>query len=141
MDIWVDPDNGNDDNSGLTREQALQRLTKACERMPIRNALTKGIKINLVAGDYCEAIVPICLAGIMGTDKAPVVFCAADDVGSARLPPMNVLNCSHVHFEGLDFSAAGRSILHFEGSAYIHMKKVSIKFGEFKAVDKMTLSI
>ncbi len=52
-DLWVDPVNGNDNNSGTSQNQALQTITAAWNRTgPFTNT---GYRINLLPGTYpCE---------------------------------------------------------------------------------------
>lgn len=51
-EIWVDPAQGNDSNTGMRAASALRTIT-AWQRIPSGNALTvTGYRINLIRGTY-----------------------------------------------------------------------------------------
>ena len=51
-DVWLDPINGKDSNSGASRDQALRTMTAAWNRIPEGTLTTTGYRILLIAGDY-----------------------------------------------------------------------------------------
>lgn len=57
-DVWVDPAGGTDTASGMSRAEGPRTLTEAWRRVPARTPLVQGIRINLIAGVYPEAVVP-----------------------------------------------------------------------------------
>ena len=126
-DIWVNPVNGSDTNGGATRNQAVRTLSKAWRRVPIGTPLVQAIRINLITGGYPEAIVPNYWENRIGTFVAPIMIRAVDGAGTARLPAMNVFGCHHLYFEGLDISAAGGDILHFNSSSSILLRNVTVR--------------
>jgi hypothetical protein len=136
VDIWVDPVSGNDANGGATRDQALRTLSKAWRHVLLND---QGIRINLVEGDYPEATVPIMWEDRTGTFTTPVIIRAADGVGTARLPAMNVARCNHFHLDGLTISAAGRAILHFEASSDIRLRNVTVRSTAAVATNGVTV--
>ena len=126
-DIWVNPVNGSDTNGGATRNHAVRTLSEAWRRVPIGTPLIQAIRINLIAGGYPEAIVPNYWENRIGTFVAPIMIRAVDGAGTARLPAMNVFGCHHLYFEGLDISAAGGDILHFDSSSSILLRNVTVR--------------
>ena len=123
FDIWVDPVSGNDANGGATRDQALRTLSKAWRHVLLNE---QGLRINLVEGDYPEATVPNVWEDHTGTFATPVMIIAADGVGTARLPAMNLTRCRHFHLDGLTISAASRAVLHFEAWSDIRLRNVTV---------------
>ena len=126
-DIWVDPVAGSDAAAGASRDAALRTLSEAWRRVPIDTELTTGVRINLVAGTYGEAIVPNYWESRHGTQAAPVIIRAADGAGSARLPNMNVFDCRHLVLDGLDLSAGGGDVLHLERCSNVLVRDTTIR--------------
>ncbi|MBM4023717.1 MAG: hypothetical protein FJ284_16030, partial [Planctomycetes bacterium] len=89
------------------RDLALRTLAEAWRRVPAGTALSQGVRINLAAGTYPESALPAYWENRRGTFAAPVIVRAADGPGTARLPTVNVFDCHHLRFEGLEISAAG----------------------------------
>jgi hypothetical protein len=127
VDIWVDPGGGDDTRPGGTRDQAVRTLTEAWARVPVGTTLSQGYRINLVAGDYAAASVPNYWERRLGTRDAPVVIRAADGAGTARLPAMNVFGCTSLFLIGLDISAGGGDVLHFEACSQILVRDTTVR--------------
>ena len=127
IDIWVDPSAGNDAGSGASRDQSLRSLSAAWGRVPIGVTLTTGVRINLVAGTYPESIVPNYWEARHGTLAAPVIIRAADGAGTARLPTVNVFDCSFLYFDGLDISSGGGDVLHFDACSHILVRNTTVR--------------
>ncbi len=126
-DLWVDPTAGNDAASGISREQAVRTLTEAWRRVPAGTTLSQGVRINLAAGSYSEAMVPNYWENRLGTAAAPIIVRAVDGPGTARLPTVNVFGCSHLSFDGLDISAGGGDVLHFEACSFVLLRNTTIR--------------
>jgi len=126
-DIWVDPAGGNDARSGASRGEAVRTLTEAWRRVPEGVPLARGVRINLAAGVYAESAVPNYWENRLGTREAPIVVRAADGPGSARLPAVNVFGCRHLQFDGLDISAGGGDVLHFEACSSILLRGTTVR--------------
>lgn len=105
-DIWVDPTNGSDSNSGTSRESALRTISAAWNMIPIESVLsTTGYRIQLVAGDYPEDTLPNYWERRIGTASFPIIIQAADGRGTARLlGDMNVYRVSYLYL--IDFDIA-----------------------------------
>jgi hypothetical protein len=127
VDLWVDPVRGTDAASGVGRAQALRTVTEAWRRIPVGTPLTLGFRINLVAGTYPESSVPAYWESRRGTVTAPVIVRAADGPGTARLPAINVFNCRRLYLDGLDISAGGGDVAHFEACTHILLRDCTIR--------------
>lgn len=126
-EIWVDPRSGDDARAGASRAEAVRTLTEAWRRVPVGRALSQGVRINLVAGTYPESAVPNYWENRIGTPAAPVILRAADGPGSAQLPTVNVFGCHHLYFEGLDISAGGGDVLHFEACTHVLLRNTTVR--------------
>lgn len=126
-DVWVDPLRGTDSASGAGRDQALRTVTEAWRRIPIGTPLVTGFRINLVQGTYPESSIPNYWESRRGTVNAPVIVRAADGPGTARLPAINVFNCRRLYLEGLDISAGGGDVAHFEACTHILLRDCTIR--------------
>jgi hypothetical protein len=127
VDLWVDPVRGRDAATGATRDQALQSISEAWRRVPIGVPLTTGFRVNLVAGTYDQASVPVYWESRRGTVSAPVIVRAADGPGTARLPAINAFNCRRLYLEGLDISAGGGDVVHFEACTHVLLRDCTIR--------------
>jgi len=126
-EIWVDPACGNDARAGGTRADAVRTLAEAWRRVPAGVTLSQGVRINLVAGTYAEASVPNYWENRLGTPAAPIIVRAADGPGTARLPAVNVFGCRHMYFQGLDISAGGGDVLHFEACTHVLLRDTTVR--------------
>jgi len=126
-DLWVDPLAGSDSASGATRDAAVRTVTEAWRRVPVGVPLAVGVRINLVAGTYDPASVPHFWENRLGTVRAPVILRAADGPGTARLPALNVFGCRRLQIDGLDFSAAGGDVVHFDSCTHVLLRDTTIR--------------
>ena len=126
-DIWVDPISGDDTHDGATRDHAVRTVTEAWARVPVGIVLSHGYRINLVSGTYAEAVVPNYWENRFGTHDAPVQIRAADGVGTARLPTMNIFGCRSIYLDGLDVSAGGGDVLHFEACSQVLIRDTTVR--------------
>jgi len=102
-DLWVDPVNGSDSNSGASRAAALQTITEAWARIPAGTELTEAFHIQLVAGTYPRTSMPNYWERRYGTSGAPVVIQAADGSRTAHLQgDVNMFDTRYVSLIGLD---------------------------------------
>lgn len=129
-DVWVDPTNGNDANSGNTRAQALRTITAAWGRIPIGVTLTStGYRIMLVAGTYPEGSVPNYWERRYGTFQFPIILQAADGDGTAILPALNVFDTRYFYVIGVRIQAAGGDVFHCEQCRYLLMRDSVVTSG------------
>jgi hypothetical protein len=127
VDVWVDPLHGSDAATGAARGQALRTVVEAWRRVPMNVPLTSGVRINLVAGTYDEANIPAYWESRRGTVTAPVIVRAADGPGTARLPAINAFNCRRLYLDGLDISAGGGDVVHFEACTHVLLRDCTIR--------------
>ena len=126
-EIWVDPTLGDDARGGASRAEAVRTLSEAWRRVPVGIALSQGVRINLMAGTDPESAVPNYWENRLGTQAAPIIVRAADGPGTARLPTVNVFGCRHLAFEGLDISAGGGDVLHFEACTHVLLRNTTVR--------------
>src|SRR6185295_13797988 len=105
-EVWVDPLNGNDGNSGSSRAQALRTLNEAWIRIPQAVTLTtSGYQIKLVAGTYPESSLPNYLESRYGTYQFPITIQAADGAGTAILGgDLNVFDTRYFYLLDLNIT-------------------------------------
>ncbi len=127
VDIWVDPTAGNDARTGASRDLAVRTLTEAWRRVPIRTTLTQGVRINLVPGTYSQSVIPNYWESRWGTHAAPVIVRAADGPGTVVLPTLNLFDVRHFYLEGVEVTAGGGDVVHFESSRNILLRNVTIR--------------
>jgi hypothetical protein len=136
-EIWVDPVNGNDNNNGSMRSQALKTLTAAWGILP-RTFLTTGYKIKLTAGTYTyrdqstNNIVGIYLDERHGTYNFPIIIESVDGLSKAIIfSAIDFRDVSYVYLIGLDFrtdptSDGGGNTLHFAAGDHILIRNCKI---------------
>jgi hypothetical protein len=133
-DIWVDPLNGNDGNSGSSRAQALRTLTAAWNRIPAGQALTgSGRRVLLTQGNYPEASLPNYLEHRYGTAQFPIIFLSVDGRGKAVLQgDLNIFDCRYLYL--IDFTirpVPAGDALHFEQCDHVLMRGLELDGGQW----------
>jgi hypothetical protein len=123
-DIWVDPQNGNDENSGNSRLTALRTLIAAWELIPKTPLNTTGYRIQLITGTFTESQIPLYWENRYGTYKCPVIIQAVDGHGTVNLPSLNIANCSYLYFIGLNIQ--GGNTFHIEGCNHILIRNCKL---------------
>ncbi|NOT59772.1 MAG: hypothetical protein HOP19_06050, partial [Acidobacteria bacterium] len=105
-DIWVDPVNGNDSNSGATRAQALRTVQVAWGRTP-RGATftTTGYRIMLAPGTYPAANFPGYVEWRWGTAQFPTIIQAADGRNTVTVTTsLDVYDCRYLYLLDVNFT-------------------------------------
>jgi hypothetical protein len=133
-DLWVDPVQGRDTNSGASRTEALQTLSEAWSRIPAETTLTnQGVRIQLVAGEYPKDSLPTYLEARYGTWQCPVIIQSADGRLAAVLRgDLNVANCRYLYL--IDFKIApvpSTDTLHLESCQHVLMRGLELDGGLF----------
>lgn len=128
-DIWVDPLNGDDANSGADRTQALQSLNAAWNSIPSGVTLTTtGYRILLVAGIYEADLIPNYMERCYGTYACPVVIQAADGRGTAELlHDLNIFDCRYLYLVDFNITADGNNLIHGEACANMLMRGLTLQ--------------
>ncbi|MEJ5223765.1 MAG: hypothetical protein WHV44_04860, partial [Anaerolineales bacterium] len=80
-EIFVNPQSGDDTRDGLSRATALRTLAEAWNRIPMGQALTTGVRINLLPGEYPAESMPNYWESRYGTPTAPILIQAAEGPG------------------------------------------------------------
>ena len=102
-DVFVDPVNGSDSNSGDTRAAALRTLSEAWRRIPQATALTTGYRIQLMAGTHPRSSVPTFMESRYGSAQFPIVIQSADGSRTARVHgDLNIFDVRYLYLIGLD---------------------------------------
>ncbi len=127
IDLWVDPTAGNDARSGASRDLAVRTVTEAWRRVPVGTTLSQGVRINLMPGTYAQSAVPNYWESRWGTFSAPVIVRAADGPGTVLLPTLNVFDCRYFYLEGVEVTAGGGDVVHFESSRNVLLRNVTIR--------------
>jgi hypothetical protein len=126
-DLWVDPVNGDDENGGTSRREALRTLTAAWDRIPDGARLSStGYRIQLVPGTYPLDILPSYMENRHGTYKYPVIIKASDGAGTVHLTGgLNIFNCEYLYLIGFNIvpDPAGDA-LHFELCNHVLLHQV-----------------
>ena len=126
-DVWVDPVNGNDANSGAVRGQALRTVTAAWNQIPRGETLTAtGFRINLTPGTYSESSLPNYWEERYGTQQCPIILQAVDGAGTVRLPAMNLFDVRYMYLLGLRLESGGGDVLHFEKGDHILLRNTEV---------------
>ena len=128
QDLWVDPENGHDDNTGATRAHALRTITAAWDRIPEGTLASNGYRILLVAGHYPAAAVPGWMASRHGTFQFPVILQAADGPHTARLHGyLDINDVCYLYLINLDIVTdrgygGGGNVVHFAACDHILLR-------------------
>ena len=98
-DIWVNPVNGNDGNSGATRAQALRTVQAALSKTPRGVTFTAtGYRILLTPGTYTDANFPHYVELRYGTAQLPLIVQAADGRNTVTVTTYwNVYDCKYLY--------------------------------------------
>ncbi|MBI2440468.1 MAG: right-handed parallel beta-helix repeat-containing protein [Lentisphaerae bacterium] len=128
-DIWVDPLNGRDGNSGASRAQALRSLDAAWTGIPSDTVLaTTGYRILLAAGAYAADSIPNYMERRYGTYACPVVIQAADGQGTATLlRELNIFDCRYLYLVDFNITAAANNLIHGESCTNLLMRGLTLQ--------------
>jgi len=132
-DIWVDPANGNDANSGNTASKPLKTIQEAWNRIPSKIQLTKtGYRIMLKPGVYKQDDMPLnsWMESRYGTYKCPIIIQSAESSKKVELQLsdiMNIYDCRYLYLVGINVQSGANNVLHLEKCDHILIKQVQIK--------------
>jgi len=128
-DIWVDPNVGNDNNSGATRDQSLRTLTAAWNRIPRGTTLTgAGFRIKLAAGVYPPSAVPGYFELRYGTPQAPIIIQSAEGRGAAVVTAfMNIFDCRYLYLIDLKVAPdSAPNVLHLDRCDHVLLRGLTM---------------
>gem|GEM_PF-736543 len=125
-DIWVDPVNGNDGNSGATRSQALKTLYQAWNSIPMSQTLSAtGYRLMLVAGTYPQTV--SYWQSRWGTAQFPIIIQSADGNGAAVITDMmNVYDCRYLYLIGIKVTATAGDVIHLDHCSHVLVRQVQL---------------
>jgi hypothetical protein len=107
-DVYVDPVNGNDSNSGNSRSSALKTLTAAWNDIPQGQSLSLGVRINILSGSIPESAIPNYMESRYGTFSAPIIIRAIDGAGTVTLlGDLNVYDTKYLYLIDLKIAPSG----------------------------------
>lgn len=125
-DVWVDPTNGSDANTGNSRQTALRTVSAAWNRIPASSTLGNGVRIQLVSGVYPQGVLPNYWENRWGTAAHPVVLNAADGAHTAVLRgDINMFNTRHFYLVGVDIVRDGDAF-HCELCSHILIRNATL---------------
>lgn len=132
-DIWVDPLNGNDSNTGSSRTNALRTITAAWGRIPAGTVLSgTGYRIQLVRGEYPESAIPNWMEARYGTFAYPVIIQAADGSHTVKLHGyLNINDVRYLYLIDLDFVTdpgygGGGNVVHIANGNHILIRRCTL---------------
>ncbi len=131
-DIWVDPVNGNDMNTGNSAINPLKTFSEAWDRIPQSQALTNtGYRIMLMPGNYNENNIPIngWMESRYGSYNCPIIIQSAYNNQKVTLKTgdiINLYNCSYIYLIDLNLTSQANNVLHLEKCDHILMKNLKI---------------
>ncbi len=136
IDIWLDPVNGNDSNTGSSRSSALKTLQAAWSRIPYKVALSSnGYRINITpgvlpCGEYCSAW----YAERYGTYENPIIIQAADGRGTVTINGgLNLYDVSYLYLLDINVVAGGgagafsNNVLHIDKGKIVVLRGLAIR--------------
>lgn len=121
QELWVDPINGDDANSGANPDQALQSLSAAWAQIPQGEELSLGYHIHLLPGQFDAESIPNYWESRYGTDSAPIIIQA--DPGTVTLPNLNLFDIQHLSLIGLTIASEDGMALHCEQCYHVTLRQ------------------
>jgi len=107
-EVYVDPVNGSDNNSGSTSSNAFKSLTQAWNEIPQGRNLSTGVRINILPGTIPESRIPNYLESRYGTYAAPIIIRASEGAGTVTLGgDLNVFDTKYFYLIDLKISPGG----------------------------------
>ncbi len=123
IDLYIDPNTGDDSNDGLSPETALQSLDTAWRRIPMGETLTTGYRLNLAEGTYPENLLPNYWESRYGTYQAPIIIQGAGADNTILAGNVNVYDTHYIYFLNLTISY-GSDAFHCELCQYLLIRDV-----------------
>ncbi|MBF0378700.1 MAG: right-handed parallel beta-helix repeat-containing protein [Desulfamplus sp.] len=125
-EIWIDPVNGNDNNTGVTPSLSLRTLTEAWERT--ENLTNSGYRLNLMPGTYsCEPDerADNCLnyfGNRRGSYQRPLIIQAVNGKHTVTIRGgFDFQNVSYLYLIDLDLKGGGTLPVNISGNNLLHI--------------------
>ena len=141
LDLWVDPLNGSDGNSGTSRADALATISAAWAQIPRATPLSEqGYRIQLLPGDYAESAFPLYWEERYGTAAAPIEIVAAEGAGTVRLHGfLNFFDVRYVSLIDL-YVENGGDVFHCEQCSHFTLQGLRLDGGERQAHETVKIN-
>lgn len=129
-DIYVNPNTGNDSNSGANRTAPLRTVAAAWALIPQSTSLTQPYRILLMSGEYPESSMPPSNWFELrnGDASHPVIIQALDGKHSVHIHAFLQFNqCNYIYLLNLDFVTdpgygGGSNVLHFSSCNHVLLR-------------------
>lgn len=121
--VYVDPINGDDTNDGATAQTALRTITAAWNRIPMGVELTTGYHLQLLPGEYPEAVIPVYWESRYGSYEHPVII--EGDATTVLTAPINLFDSRYLYFLGFTLSP-GVDAFHCERCDHVLLRDLTI---------------
>ena len=135
-DIYVDPQNGSDSNSGNTANSALKSVNAAWRKIPQGRTLSgNGYRVRILPGTVPTSDLPNYWEQRYGTASFPIIFQAENGRGTVNfLNGPNIFDVKHLYFIDVDIipNPAGDAF-HCEKCEYILLRGMHLSGGNKSA--------
>jgi len=102
-DYYINPVQGNDNNSGLSRNSPKRSVTNVWNQIPQNSNLSIGVRINLLPGEYNSSHLPNYWENRLGTANAPIILQATDGYGTVSfVRDINMAGVKYFYLIGVD---------------------------------------
>jgi hypothetical protein len=130
-ELFVDPLHGDDDAPGTSRSEALRTIDAAWREIPTGTALDRGVRIQLLAGEYPEVDLPNYWESKHGTFEHPIILQAIDGRGTAILRgDLNVFDVRYLYLIDVDVEPdPPGDAFHCEQCEYVLLRGVRLDGG------------
>jgi hypothetical protein len=141
-DVWVDPVQGSDTNSGASRATALRTLGAAWRSVPAETVLAEGVRIQLMAGVHPRTSIPNYFEARWGTAAAPIVIQSADGPRTARIEgDFNMYDVRYLYLIGLDMNPVpAGDVVHCEKCDHFLIRDCALDGGERSAQETLKVN-
>lgn len=132
-DIWVDPVNGNDANSGESEAKAFKTISQAWSTIPNGSTFTEtGYRIMLAAGTYPGNFLPNYMESRYGTYQFPVIIQAASGPNTVLINGgFNIYDCRYLYLIDLNFYSPDSTadVVHIDHCSHILIRRTVLDSG------------
>ena len=121
MQLYVDPERGDDNNSGTTNKAPFRSLDAAWRSIPARQSLAEGYQINLAKANYTCDLLPNYMESRYGTYERPIIIRGDSAVLHCGL---NIFDCRYLYLYDLIIidTNATADVLHVDHCDHVLLK-------------------
>lgn len=106
IDLWVDPVNGDDSQTGDSATTALRTFYEAWNRVPMGTPLETGYHIHLGTGTYPQDAVPLYMESRYGSYEAPIIIEGQPNTVFIETN-LNIFDTRYLYIIGLNIHGGG----------------------------------